>query len=476
MSVDSEKKAKASTGNPAKKLTFISIFFLGINGIIGSGAFLLPQEIYKDMGMMSILVLIVAAITVSMIALCYADLGSRFSKSGAAWLYCYNAFGKFTGFQIGLFTWFLGVATLSGEAVALLKTLKNIFPVFNHDYVYYGTVMGLIVLLGIINLFGTKFVKWVDNLSSSIKIATIIFFVLVGAFFIKGANFTPIVPSNVTSASSFMNSFGQAFSVVFYLFSGFSFLPVAAAQMENPKKNIPKALISVMITVTALYILIQFIAIGILGSNIVKFDAPIAQAMGEAIGSWGYYIVISGMLISIFGLAFAVSFNTPTLAESLVNEHKLLPAFIGKKNRFGAPYVAIILTVVISCGLATGDYIFLVTCSVLAAFIQYVPTILAVIKFKYTKQFPNQGFALKGGYTIPVLALISSAYLLTNFTPTTLLIMAGVFLIGVLIYYTTVKKHGDSPTVLASRNISSSGVSVEDDTHKEKTTKTINRK
>jgi len=58
------------------------------------------------MGVMSVVVLLCAAITVSMIALCYADLSSRFSGSGAAWLYSYNAFGKFTGFQIGLFSWF----------------------------------------------------------------------------------------------------------------------------------------------------------------------------------------------------------------------------------------------------------------------------------------------------------------------------------------------------------------------------------
>ena len=83
--------------NP-KKLSFISIYFLGINGVIGSGAFLLPQVIYKDMDLASVLVLLCAAITVSMVALCYADLSSRFTGSGAAWLYSYNAFGRFAGY------------------------------------------------------------------------------------------------------------------------------------------------------------------------------------------------------------------------------------------------------------------------------------------------------------------------------------------------------------------------------------------
>lgn len=72
-----------------KKLSFMSIYFLGINGVIGSGAFLLPQTIYKDMNLMSVFVTICAALTVSMVTLCYA----RFTGSGAAWLYSYHAFG-----------------------------------------------------------------------------------------------------------------------------------------------------------------------------------------------------------------------------------------------------------------------------------------------------------------------------------------------------------------------------------------------
>lgn len=113
--------------NP-KKLSFISIYFLGINGVIGSGAFLLPQTIYKDMNLMSVAVLIFAAITVSMIALCYADLSSRFTDSGAAWIYSYNAFGHFVGYELGIFIWFLGCCTYAAEIVALLTTLKSMWP------------------------------------------------------------------------------------------------------------------------------------------------------------------------------------------------------------------------------------------------------------------------------------------------------------------------------------------------------------
>lgn len=433
------KSSSTAAATSKSKLSFLSIYFLGINAIVGSGAFLLPQEIYQRVGVMSVLVILCAAMTVSMIALCYADLSSRFSGSGAAWLYSYNAFGKFTGFQIGLFSWFLGCLTLSAESVALLRTLKNLFPQLDNGIVKILFPVTLITILAIINLFGTSLVKFINGISSVFKIFIVLFFIVLGAFFMHKTNFTPIVPSTVTNTKSFVGHFGSAFSVVFYMFSGFSFIPVAAAQMNNPEKNIPKALIYVMASVTVLYTLVQTIAIGILGTTIVKYDVPIAEAMKIGVGHWAYAIIILGMILSIFGVAFAVSFSTPALAASLAEEHHLLPSSIGKKNKYGAPYVAVIVSSVISIFATQCSYIFLVSCIVLASFIQYVPSILAVIKFKKTKQFPNNGFSLKGGYVVPILALVISMYLLTNFNLKVLLVMLAVFILGVIIYVTKIK-------------------------------------
>lgn len=448
----STSAATVKTPTNKKKMTFISIYFLGINAIVGSGAFLLPQQIYKNIGVMSILVLFTAAVTVSMVALCYADLSSRFSGSGAAWLYSYNAFGKFTGFQIGLFSWFLGCLTLSAEVIALLRTLKNIFPVLDNPIIQYAFPITLIVILAIINFFGTSIVKMINNVSSTFKIATIIFFIVVGIFFIKSANFTPVVPTNVTGTGSFISHFGAAFSVVFYMFTGFSFIPVAASQMKNPEKNIPKALIAVMISVTVLYVLVQSIAIGILGSSIVKYDIPIAQALNSSVGHWAYILIVIGMIVSIFGVAFAVSFSTPALAASLSNEHNLLPKALGKKNKYGAPFVAVLVTSAISICLVSFNYLFLVTCIVLTSFIQYVPSVLAVIKFKHTKQFPNNGFSLKGGYTIPIIALLISSYLLTNFNLKVLLVIAVVFILGLIVYFASIKGK-DEPAIVKKSKI-----------------------
>lgn len=415
-----------------KKLSFISIYFLGINGVIGSGTFLLPSVIYRYMNLTAVLVLLCTALTVSMIALCYADLSSRFKGSGAAWLYSYNAFGRFTGYELGIFTWFLGCCTLAAEIVALLTTLKSFLPVFDNHVVYYGTAMGLIILFAIINFFGRDLVKAVNNISAAAKILTLIVFIIVGVFFIHKANFSPVIPAAaMTGAGPFLKHFGAAFTPIFYLFTGFSFLPIAAKQMNNPEKNIPRVLIAVMISVTILDALMMIVAIGIAGSRLDGYSTPLASVFGDAIGKWGYTVIIVGMLISIFGVAFSASFNAPSLVASLANEHGMLPKVIGKKNKHDAPWVGIILT----AAFATQSYLFLVSCTVLASFVQYVPSILAVIKFKHTNEFPNHGFKLPGKYIIPALALVVSCYMVTSFTTKTLLVGTVVAVLAAVAYF-----------------------------------------
>ena len=365
----------------------MSIYFLGINGVIGSGAFLLPQTIYKDMNLMSVFVTICAALTVSMVALCYADLSSRFTGSGAAWLYSYHAFGRFTGYELGIYTWFLGCCTYAAEIVALLTILKTLSPVFSNHAVYYGIAIGIIVLFTIINLFGRTVVKLVDNLSSAAKMITILIFIIIGAFFIHKMNFTPVIPKAATlGVDPYFKHFGAAFSVVFYMFTGFSFIPIAVA-------------------------------------------------FQKAVGDWGYVLVIAGMLISVIGVAFAGSFNTPSLIASLANEHAMLSKWIGKKNKHDAAWVAILLSAIITMILITQSYLFLVSCIVLASFIQYVPSILAVIKFKHTNEFPNNGFKLPFSYVIPAFALIISCYMVTNFTWKTILVGVVVGVLAAVAYF-----------------------------------------
>ncbi|XCY61593.1 amino acid permease [Streptococcus iniae] len=77
----------------------------GINAVIGSGIFLLPQEIYKGLGPASIAVMLGTAILTIMLAVCFAEVSGYFGKNGGAFQYSKRAFGDFIGFNVGFLGW-----------------------------------------------------------------------------------------------------------------------------------------------------------------------------------------------------------------------------------------------------------------------------------------------------------------------------------------------------------------------------------
>ena len=418
-----------------KPLNFLSVFLLGVDGIVGSGVFLMPSRVYAKIGDLSALVMPLAGISVLMIALCFANLASKIPGDGGAWLYTYTAFGKFAGFEIGIFTWLLGIITMATEISAFVTALRSVVPSLNQHRNYLIVALSILAVLTILNLFGSDFMDWVDNISTVAKIGVLVAFVAIGLFFIHPANFNNI-SAGVSDGSSLFGRFNAGFGMVFYMFTGFSFLPIAASKMKNPEKTLPKALISVLLTSAILYMIVQLTAIGVSGSSLANDNVPIAASFYHFAGTVGYDVALVGMLISILGVALSVSFSTPTIASSLASEHQLLPRILGKQNKRGVPMVSLLL----SCGICalmlfSGNYLFLASAIVFTSFVQYVPTILAAIKLRNHSKLPR-GFRLPGGNLIPVIALLVTLYLILSFSLE--LIIAGVIvfaLSGIWYFY-----------------------------------------
>lgn len=425
--------------NIQKKLGFMSVFFLGINGIVGSAIFLMPGKVYAKAGNISIGLVFISAVMVLSLALCYADLASRFTQNGAAWLYSYTAFGRFMGFEVGFFTWMLGVITLATETCAFIETLGTMMPIFNNDLVYSICAIVIIIILALINLSGVKSFSFVDNFSSIIKLLVLVGFIIIGLFFMHIANFKAGHSIHVT-----FTDFNSAFGSGFYMFTGFSLLPIAAAKMNNPKKNLPIALISVILASAIVYAGVQAVAIGILGKGISGSVAPLATAFKHLFGIIGDLAIVIGMAVSILGVAISVSFSTPITASSLAIEHQLLPDFFGKSLKNGAPWVSIIITSIVGIALALShSYLFLASCVVFVSVMQYIPTVFATMKFQTADKKSGKrisGWTLPGGKIIPIIALVMTLYMFTSFTLETCIVGVIEIIVSLIIYFTD-KKH-----------------------------------
>lgn len=426
-----EEKAKNQLG-------FWSIILLGINGIIGSGIFLLPNQAAKLMGTASIFVLIFDGLLVVSIAMCFAQAANYFDRDGGPYLYAQDAFGEFIGFEVGFITWAVRIIAEATMAVAFQTALVATFPNLAPYKVLIVSI--LIIGLALMNIAGTHTSKIVIDVITVSKLIPLVLFVAIGIFFIKGGNFTPLFPHGHYQSGSF----AKAALVMFYAFTGFEGLSVAAGDMTNARKNLPKALLVVMLCVTTFYILIQIVSTGILGSKLAQSPAPIQMAFAQIAGGFGNALVAAGTLLSTGGLLVASSYITPRSGVALA-ESGIMPPILGKRNRVNAPWVSILVGMVITLLIAwSGTFGFLAQISAISRFAQYIPTCLAVLVFAKTKKRRPEDFNLPWGPVIPIVAILVSLWLLVQVDHTQLLIGLGALLIGVPVYFIMKLTHHSS--------------------------------
>ncbi|WP_229078441.1 APC family permease [Enterococcus gallinarum] len=423
--IDSAELAK----NENAKFSFGGATLYGINAVVGSGIFLLPRTIYQDLGPASLVAMVLDAVLVLMLAVCFAEVAGYFNKNGGAFQYSKTAFGDFIGFNVGVLGWFVTIIAWAAMAAGFAKLLIQTFPALEGQNTLISIC--LVIFLSVINSMGIKTSKIFTIVITIAKLIPIIAFTLIAVFFIKNGinqgNFTPFLQLNPDMTLS--KAMASTSLTVFYAFIGFEALPVVAGEMRNAKKNVPKAIIGSISIVSLLYFMIIAGTIAMLGTGILQSNAPVQDAFVEMIGPAGKWIISIGALISIAGLNMGDSLMIPRYGASIADEG-LLPKVIAKKNNKNAPIVAIIFSGLLTIAfLLSGSFEQLAELSVVFRFFQYIPTALAVIWLRKKDMENVPAFRLPFGPVIPIISIVVSIWMVAAANPINLI--AGV--IGVIV-------------------------------------------
>lgn len=220
-------------GNSKQRLGFWSIVLFGINGIIGSGIFLLPSAPMKLIGVGSVFALLLDAFLVATIALCFAQDANYFDKNGGPYLYAKEAFGNFIGYEVGVVTWAIRIIAEATAAVGFATILGAFFPNLSSSLARSAVIALLLIALALMNIAGVQLTKIINNIVTISKLIPLVLFISIGLFFLKGNNFVPFFPHGQYASGSF----GQAALTMFFAFTGFEGISVAAGEMTNPKKK-----------------------------------------------------------------------------------------------------------------------------------------------------------------------------------------------------------------------------------------------
>lgn len=412
-----------------QKLGLGSMILMGINGSIGSGIFLLPGKVMGLAGSWSLVVYGFVSLLCLAIGWCFARCAALFTRNGGPYIYAKEAFGEFIGFEIGIMRWAVGIIAWASIAAGFATALSAVWSQALQEPTRSILVLSLVGGLGIINILGLKMVKGLNNVVSISKVVPLLVFVLAGIFFVKQSQLMPDFNEEIS-----LGTFGSAAVLLFYAFGGFETLSVAAEDMRNPKKNLPLAMMSVILICSILYFLIQWIAMGLLGEQLAHSEAPIADAMHVLAGPIGKWAVTIVMLVSIGGVNIAASFLTPRGGVALA-EDRLIPSFIGSRSRFGTPYMAIIITVAAVAAIAlSGSFSQLVMMSVVSRFAQYLVTCAASMVL-YRGLYPKEKAKRTILFAVPFIAMAGLVWLLFHASAREMYIGLGGLVIGVPAYF-----------------------------------------
>ncbi|MCH3949505.1 MAG: APC family permease [Acidaminococcus sp.] len=426
-------------GDKKDKFGLVSIVLLGINSIVGTGIFLLPNRAYALMGPSSLVVLLFDAFLAGCLALCFAETAGFFSRNGGPYLYAKAAFGDFWGYEVGVLKMFVSVIAWAAMAVGFATALGAAIPFFQGDTMKNIIATVMIGGLTILNIAGVKVSKILNNVMTVSKLVPLFVFIAIGIFFINGDNFTPFVPEHMADGAV-----ANAAITMFFAYTGFEAIAIGAEDYKDPKKNLPRGIILTMVIVTILYMLVVGISIGILGPDLATDKAPIQSAFGRILGPVGMYFILAGTLCSMGGINMAESFYAPRGCTSLA-EDGMLPEVLNKRTPWGTPWVASVVIAVLSILLAwSGSFTTLAAISAVSRFTQYLPTCLAVIVFRKKWKDRERTYKIPGGIIIPVIAILTSLWMLSNAKTTQLIWGLGgcIIIAPYYLVYANKKKKG----------------------------------
>jgi len=429
--------ATENTDEGLKRVVGVSGLALSIvNGVIGSGIFVLPAIVGIALGAFGVFGYAVCSIMLAAIMLCYAEIGSKVTSSGGSYAYVEAAFGSFPGFVINwLFTFGWGILGSAAVMNIMADSLAVLFPLFSNALVrglFFFILIGFMIL---VNILGTKqgigFVKAI----TIIKLLPLIGIVVFGFAKVKTSNLHwEHFPT--------LKTVGDTSLILFYAFAGFETSLGVSGEFKNPKRTVPLGIFLGGTIVLIVYMLLQTVTQGVLGADMAAYkDAPLAAVAQKIVGPLGTTILLITAAVSCFGCVSADVMATPRSLFAGAN-NGMFPKFLGKVHaKYATPHLAILTYgTLIFIFAVSGGFRQLAILASAAILLVYFAVILATVKLRKQQQHSSEKtFRAPGGLLFPLIGIATITWLLSSLSKWEIL-STLIFIAVVCIIYFVIKK------------------------------------
>jgi APA family basic amino acid/polyamine antiporter len=458
----------------------IQLSALGVGAIIGTGIFVLVGVAAHDRtGPALMLSFVAAGMTCVFAALCYAEFASMVPVAGSAYTYAYATLGE-------LFAWIIGWDLILEYAVASSTVAHGWSHYFQDFLAFFGVRLpfvftnapfdfdpttGLLVGTGtwfdlpaiVITLLVTIIlVKGIQESATfnagivMLKVAIVLFVIVVGARYVDPANWTPFAPFGLTGVSFFGHTlFGQTgpggqpvgmlagAAIVFFAYIGFDSVSTHAEEARNPSRDVPIGIIVSLVLCTFLYIAVAAVLTGMVPYDKINIDAPVSDAFRQVGLPWAQLLISIGAVAGITSVLLVMMLSQPRIFLAMARDGLLPTGFFGAVHeRFRTPWKSTILTGI--CVAIMGAFLplrILAELVNIGTLLAFVIVCAAVLIMRKTHPDANRPFRAPLGPVVPVLGILCCLVLMFSL-PAENWVRLGVWLfIGLVIYFVYSRHH-----------------------------------
>jgi amino acid transporter len=411
-----------------RELTFFDLTCIIIGSIVGADIYIASALTAGMIGPFSIIVWLIAGVFAMIIALVFAYCSYYVPKVGGPFAFVSQAFDDFYGFLTGWSMWIAEVVALSVFAVAFVNYLQYFIPL---DLFQQVVVKGLFLFaLTFVNVIGVKSAGRFNDVLTVLKLSPLLLLILMGLLFFIfnpgtfSKNYLPLTPLG-------LENLGTAVVLIFWAYAGFELGTLPASEVKNPKKTIPKAIITGIMIVTLFYLSTNFVVYGIINwKDLAVTSTPLILAGSALLGTAGAIIMGMGALVSVSGSDESGILGTARLSYAMSIDGLFPKIFSEIHPKYRTPLMSLMIqgSIAFILSILLGIYR-LISFSVFNLAFSFLLTCLALVVLKRRGEKE-----LHGQNILPWVGVIICLYLIYSTSWFDKIVGSVLILIGVPLY------------------------------------------
>jgi len=471
----------------------VTLTSLGVGAIIGAGIFVITGAAAHDKaGPALMLSYVVAGLACIFAALCYAEFASMAPVAGSAYTYAYTTVGELFAWIIGwdlVLEYAVGAATVANGWSSYFQSVLSNPIIFNYTLpkaisgppINYDPAIGEVVATGsfinlpaviivaiitVVLVVGIKESAGFNATMVIVKVACVLFVIIVGAFYVNPANWTATDPAN-PSRTGFapygytgLSFFGKTIAgltdaggqplgvlagaaIIFFAYIGFDSVSTHSEEAKNPQRDVPIAIIVSLIVCTLLYIAMVAVLTGMVPYYKININAPVADAFRQVGLNWAEFLIAVGGVTGITSVMLVMMLSQPRVLLAMARDGLLPKGFFGDVHeKFRTPWKSTILT-----GLFVGSLAAFLPINILSDLVNigtlfaFVVVCVAVLIMRRTHPDAKRPFRAPLVPLVPILGILTCLLLMFSLPPENWLRLLIWLLIGFLIYFGYGKRH-----------------------------------